>query len=133
MSQLLAVGLGGFVGAVARYSITEFMAKKFPGSFPVGTLVVNLAGCFVIGILMALILHKQQVPPSIRMQEHVSLFLISGFLGSLTTFSTFGYHTVSLLRNSEVNLAFLNIFGNVVVGLFAVWLGWTSVIFWLEK
>lgn len=133
MSQLLAVGLGGFVGAVARYSITEFLAKKFPGSFPVGTLVVNVVGCLVIGILMAIVTHKQQVHPSIRLHEHVSLFLISGFLGSLTTFSTFGYHTVSLLRNSEVNHAFLNITGNLLVGLFAVWLGWSSVVFWLEK
>ncbi len=132
MSQLLAVGLGGFVGAVARYSITEFLARKFPGSFPIGTLIVNVAGCLLIGILMAVVTHKQ-LHPSLRIHEHTSLFLISGFLGSLTTFSTFGHDTVNLLRNSQLNHAFFNISGNLMIGLFAVWLGWTSVLFWLEK
>ncbi|WP_339733008.1 fluoride efflux transporter CrcB [uncultured Gimesia sp.] len=131
MSQLLAVGLGGFVGAIARYSITEFVSRRYPG-FPAGTLVVNAAGCLLIGILMAIITHKQ-LHPSLRVHEHASLFLVSGFLGSLTTFSTFGHDTVSLMRNSEMQQAFLNISGNLIVGLFAVWLGWASVMFYLEK
>lgn len=131
MSQLLAVGLGGFVGAIARYSITEFMSRKYPG-FPAGTFVVNATGCLLIGILMAIVTHKQ-LHPSPRVHEHASLFLVSGFLGSLTTFSTFGHETVSLLRNSEVHHALFNITGNLVIGFFAVWLGWASVMFWLEK
>lgn len=132
MSQLLAVGLGGFVGAVARYSITELLTRKYPGVFPLGTFVVNAIGCLLIGILMAIVMHKQ-LHSSIRVHEHASLFLISGFLGSLTTFSTFGHDTVSLLRNAELNHAFLNIAGNLIVGLVAVWLGWASVLYWLEK
>lgn len=131
MSQLLAVGLGGFIGAITRYSVTEFMSRKFPG-FPAGTFVVNATGCLLIGILMAVVTHKQ-IHPSARVHEHVSLFLITGLLGSLTTFSTFGHETVSLLRNSELHHAFFNIAGNLLVGLFAVWLGWSTVMFWLEK
>ena len=131
MSQLLAVGLGGFIGAIARYSITDFMSRKYPG-FPAGTLLVNATGCLLIGILMALVTHKQ-IHPSERVHEHVSLFLITGLLGSLTTFSTFGHETVSLIRNSELHHAFLNISGNLIVGFFAVWLGLTSVMFWLQK
>jgi CrcB protein len=131
VSQLLAVGLGGFIGAIARYSITEFMSRKYP-SFPAGTFVVNAIGCLLIGILMAFVTHKQ-IHSSVWVHKHVSLFLITGMLGSLTTFSTFGHETVSLLRNSEIHHALFNIAVNLLVGLFAVWVGWSSVMFWIEK
>ncbi|MBN71096.1 MAG: fluoride efflux transporter CrcB [Gimesia sp.] len=131
MSQLLAVGLGGFFGAIARYSITEFMSRKYPG-FPAGTFVVNATGCLLIGILMAIVSHKQ-IHSSVWVHKHVSLFLITGMLGSLTTFSTFGHETVSLLRNAEMHHALINIAGNLLVGLFAVWLGWSLVMLWMQK
>ena len=119
MQQLLAVGCGGFLGAVARYTLNGMMQKKFPGFLPAGTMLVNVSGCLLIGILMAL------------MTEHVWLFkhetlrrfLIVGILGSLTTFSTFGYETVELLRESDMRSAAWNVAGNLCLGFAAVWLG----------
>ena len=119
MQQILAVGCGGFLGAVARYSITGLMQKKFPGFLPGGTMLVNVSGCLLIGILMAMV------------TEHVWLFkhetfrrfLITGILGSLTTFSTFGYETVELIQESDLRSAAWNVVGNLCLGFAAVWLG----------
>lgn len=118
--QLLAVGLGGSLGAIARYVVSgyaqSFAIQKLGRAYPFGTLLVNVAGCFLIGILMGLVLNRQ-------LPEPARLLLVTGFLGSLTTFSTFGYETVELLRENDLRLAFWNIAANVVIGLFAVWLG----------
>lgn len=117
MQQLLAVGCGGFLGAVARYSLTGLMHKKFPGFLPGGTMLVNVLGCLLIGILMALVTEK------VWLSEHETLrrFLITGILGSLTTFSTFGYETIELMRETEMRLAAWNVAGNLCLGFAAVW------------
>lgn len=117
--NILAVGCGGFVGAVARYAMTGLLQKKFPHFTPAGTMAVNVFGCLFIGVLMAAVTLRPNFPPNLR------LFLITGILGSLTTFSAFGYETVELIREEEYRQAFWNVAGNLLLGLPAVWLGWT--------
>lgn len=119
MQQLLAVGLGGFVGATARYALTGLMHRKFPAFLPAGTLLVNVLGCLAIGVLMVLV--KERV--LLSGHETLRFFLITGILGSLTTFSTFGYETVELIHESNLRLAAWNVTGNLVLGLAAVWFG----------
>lgn len=120
MAQFLWVGLGGFFGAVARYVLTGWAQRLVPGHFPLGTLVVNVAGCFALGLLMAW-LDRGLVSPALRQ------LLAVGFLGALTTFSTFGHETLELLRHGEAALAALSVAANLCVGLFAVWLGLIAV------
>jgi CrcB protein len=118
MPKLVLVGLGGCFGAIARYLCSGVAHRLCSGSlFPVGTLLVNVTGCFIIGLAMGLLEDKAGLAPSIR-----SLFVI-GFLGSFTTFSSFGYETVELLRLSELLLAGLNILMNFILGFGAVFLG----------
>jgi len=124
MDKLLAVGLGGFIGAIARYTLTGLMHRRFPAFLPSGTLLVNVLGCLTIGILMALV--KERV--LLSGHETLRFFLITGILGSLTTFSTFGYETVELIvQESNLRLAAWNVAGNLVLGLAAVgaglWIG----------
>lgn len=122
MQQILAVGIGGFIGAVCRFVVTGFVQKRFPAFTPAGTLAVNVLGCLLIGGLMALVvLRPNDFHPTLR------LFLITGILGSLTTFSTFGYETVELLREERYRPALFNVGLNLAAGLPAVLLGWTIV------
>lgn len=124
MPKLVLIGLGGCLGAIARYLLSGLAHRLCSGSmFPVGTLLVNVLGCLVIGMLMGLIEDKALFGPSVRF-----LFVI-GFLGSFTTFSSFGYETVELLRNSQMALAGLNIAANFVLGIGAVLLGRLAVLF----
>jgi len=120
MFKTLIVGAGGFLGAVTRYGLSGLAHRLVNGVFPAGTLAVNLIGCFVIGAIMSLVEDRQMLAPDTR------LFLTIGFLGSFTTFSTFGYETVELLRHGSMRLAAWNVAGNVLVGLAAVVAGWSA-------
>jgi len=115
---LLAVGAGGCLGALARYGLSTWAVRVWGGRFPVGTLVVNVLGCFLLGALMAALAERQLLAPEAR------LFLTIGFLGSFTTFSTVGYETFDLLRAQDVALAAASLGANVAVGMLAVALGW---------
>jgi len=119
--KLLAVGAGGFLGALARYGLSGWAQRLANSSFPAGTLVVNVAGCLAIGVLMALVQERQLFSPYMR------LLVATGFLGALTTFSTFGYETVELLRGGESRLAVLSVAGNLLLGVGAVAAGWVLV------
>lgn len=123
MAYLVAVGLGGFVGAILRYAIAGGMQKAFPQFLPAGTLAVNALGCFAIGFLMAIVIAQSQTGQPGWMSHSLRLFLITGILGGFTTFSAFGYETVELLREDQFPLAVLNVSANVGLGLPAVWLG----------
>jgi CrcB protein len=114
VSQLLVVGCGGFLGAVARYSLSGYLERRMGAGLPLGTLGVNVLGCLLIGILMALIASRESFSPELR------LLLSTGFLGSLTTFSTFGFETIELLRAGDMRLALLSVALNLVLGLLAV-------------
>jgi CrcB protein len=117
MLKLLVIGLGGFVGAIARYVLSGVVHRQWGTSFPAGTLLVNVLGCLVMGILMALVEDRQLLTPGARM------FLMVGLLGSLTTFSTFGYETMELMRDGNWPATLANVAANVTLGLAAVWLG----------
>ena len=117
LERILAVGLGGGLGAILRYTASSWVYGRFPGSFPMGTLAVNAVGCFLIGGLWAFL------DASEGTSEGARLFVGVGFLGGLTTFSTFGQETVALAENGETKLACLSVALNVAVGLFAVLTG----------
>ena len=121
MFELLAVGVGGFLGAIARYGLSGLVHRHYDGAFPLGTLAVNVLGCFAIGALMTLVEDRQVLSPGTR------LFLMIGLLGSMTTFSTLGHETFELLRDSALRLALWNIAGNVLLGIAAVGLGRATV------
>lgn len=124
MRELLAVGLGGGIGAIARYLVSLWMQRRFPGFPASGTLLVNVAGCLLIGILMGLIVERNLLSPAVR------LLLITGFLGGLTTFSSFGAQTLELFEAGHFRLTLIYLAGNLIGGLFAVWLGVSLVRLW---
>jgi len=115
MIQLLAIGLGGFVGAITRYAIHTWALRL--GTFPYGTLIVNVTGCFLLGVIYTVAREREDV--SVNVQS----FLTFGFLGSVTTFSTFGGETVELLRQDHLYQALANIALNLLLGLFGVGMG----------
>ncbi len=119
MLKILIIGLGGFVGAVARYGLSGLLHKQFGSNFPYGTFAVNIMGCFCIGALMYFVDAKPVVSQNLR------LFLGIGLLGAFTTFSTFGYETLALLGDKEFVRATIYVLGNVIIGVAAVWLGRT--------
>jgi len=121
MTRLLIVGLGGFVGAVARYGVSGLVHRSIRTTFPLGTLVVNTVGCLVIGALLYAIEDRALLSPNMR------LFGAIGLLGAFTTFSTFGYETLELLGEGRWAATALSITANVVLGLAAVWLGRTAL------
>jgi fluoride exporter len=122
MQNLLLIGLGGFTGALLRYSVRGFIQSWSKSlSFPYGTLVVNLLGCLLIGALSQVAEVRGVISPEARS------FIFIGLLGAFTTFSTFGNDTVSLFRDGKDLLSFVNIGLHLVLGLSAVWLGQSLV------
>lgn len=118
MIELLAVGIGGFVGAVARHLLSGWVARLTAGTtlagLPLGTLVVNVVGSFALGALLA---QGERLPHETR------LFVSVGVLGALTTFSTFSVESLELFRRDAPALALANLVGSVALGLGAAWLG----------
>jgi CrcB protein len=114
--RILAVAAGGAVGAVARYTVSSSLAASLRSGFPWGTFFVNAAGCLVIGILMS---------GATRLVHHPNLqaLLVTGFLGSLTTFSTFSLETILLIEARSYWAAAGNVVLSLVVGLAAVLAG----------
>jgi CrcB protein len=117
MQNIFIIGIGGFLGAVARYGVGLWIGQKWGRSFPLGTFFINVSGSFLIGFLMALFTERLMLNPQWRM------FLVIGFLGAYTTFSTFEYETGALLRDSEWLIASLNLVLSVFVGFIALKLG----------
>ena len=117
MKALLYVAMGGALGAVLRYLISSGIYHWFGRSFPYGTLVVNVVGSLVIGLLSILLVEKFNV------SQEIKLGLVVGVLGALTTFSTFSWDTLHLLEQGFVQKAFLNVLLNVTICIGAAWLG----------
>jgi len=115
--QYLLIGLGGFLGANARFLVLSWAARLLGTNFPYGTLIANISGSFLLGIAIA-ILHDRALLES--PQRH---FLVAGFLGAYTTFSTFTYESMQLFQQGAVLFGLLNVLGSVAIGLLAVFCG----------
>lgn len=113
MGGVLLVGVGGFVGAVARYVVDLQISQRF-GSFPWGTLAVNVSGSFGVGLLFALIFERSALPADLRGP------LMIGFLGAYTTFSTLTLESWRMIEDGAWPLAALNLGGSVAIGMLAV-------------
>lgn len=114
MKILLFVGVGSCLGGVIRYLLTQLIQIKTAATFPFGTLVVNIVGCFLIGLVFGL-------SEKISSQE-VRILLTTGLLGGFTTFSSFSYETIALLRNGQWGFAFAYVLASVILGLLATFL-----------
>lgn len=116
--NILLVGIGGALGSISRYLLgTWIQALSRSIDFPYGTLIVNLLGCFLIGLLSQLAEARGAFTSETR------AFLFIGILGGFTTFSSFGNDTINLLRDGAAFNALANIGVNVILGLVLVWLG----------
>jgi CrcB protein len=116
----MAVALGGALGSMARHGVNQIVHGRWLTTrFPAGTVVVNVLGCFVIGLLAGLIASER-----IAMRANWREFVFVGVLGGFTTFSTFGLDTFVLVRGSGAGPAALNVAAHVVGGLAAVWVGY---------
>jgi CrcB protein len=116
---LLLVALGGAAGATARYLLDGWVAQRAPGAFPWGTLVINLSGSFVLGLLFALAVERGVLPSSVRAP------LMIGFVGAYTTFSTLMLESWRLFEDGAITLAFANVVGSSLLGLAALFAGLT--------
>ena len=115
--EILAVMLGGSLGAVSRYLVSSYINKTLGLAFPVGTLFVNVIGSFVLAFFTILTIEKLAIDPLVR------LFFAVGFLGAFTTFSTFSYETVALFQDGEIYKAISNIILNNFLSILASILG----------
>ncbi len=113
---LLLIGTGSFIGGVFRYLVSFPLMHKYPHGFPWGTLVVNVIGCLLIGMLYAYA-DRWYFPKEWR------LFLVTGILGGFTTFSAFSNETITLAQNGHMSSAILYVVTSILLGLGATWLG----------
>lgn len=111
------IALGGALGALGRYLLSTWVYNKGDFIFPWGTFVVNILGCFTLGMVYVWGMEKLAIGSNMR------AFLAVGFIGAFTTFSTFSLETLNIIKDGEFKIALLNTLGSVILGLFAVWLG----------
>jgi fluoride exporter len=122
MQQILLVGLGGFLGSIARYKLGGLVLHHtMDWRFPLGTFVVNVLGCIVAGILAGLVERHSLFSPDTR------VLLFTGLIGGFTTFSAFGVETVYLLRRGEAAVAIAYVALSLLCGFGALWLAMKSV------
>jgi len=117
MFAMLGVAVGGAVGALSRYGLDRAIEQRSESTFPWSILVVNVAGCFVVGLVIAALVDRHGAPDWLRAA------LVVGFCGGFTTFSTFAQETLDLLETSEIALALVSVSANVVLGVLAVLAG----------
>jgi CrcB protein len=117
MTKILLLGAAGFVGTLARYFLQGVIQANAGSAFPFGTLVVNVSGCFVLGLLNGLLTDRFLVNPQWRI-----CFTI-GFCGAFTTFSTLVFETVQLASGRELFLAAANLIASLALGAIFLWLG----------
>ncbi|MDD4102356.1 MAG: fluoride efflux transporter CrcB [Kiritimatiellae bacterium] len=124
MIQVFLVGLGGAIGSVLRYMLSGCVLHHAVGfRFPLGTFVVNMLGCLVIGLLSGLVVRYGLFSAPAR------LFLFTGIAGGFTTFSAFGLETFTLMRGGEILIAGSYVVSSVIIGLLVLWLGFGVVTF----
>ena len=122
LKTIFLIGLGGGLGSIFRYLISVYLMAKTTTIFPIGTFFVNLAGCFLIGLIYGLAVRESWLSEDLR------FLLATGFCGGFTTFSTFSFESFELLKLGEYNTVVLYIGGSIVLGILLA-----SVGFWLGK
>jgi CrcB protein len=125
MHKLLLIFLGSGIGGICRYLLSGWTQRLANGSFPIGTMVVNVVGCFLIGFLVAAFAGRW------LLREEYRIGLIVGILGGFTTFSAFGLETFRLTNDGQFALAALNVVLSCALGLAAVWFGYRLAEVWL--
>ena len=118
MQKTIFVAIAGLVGTLLRYWLSGVVARQYGETFPWGTLVVNLVGCFLAGAVFYVTEERFLISPTFR------TVILIGFLGGFTTFSSYGLQTFTLLRDGEIGWAAFNIAASNVLGLMMVWTGY---------
>lgn len=113
---ILIVGTGGFIGSVMRYLLQVFIENKLLSTFPLATLIANITGSFIIGVVFAL-------AEKSMMNSEWRIFMSVGICGGFTTFSAFAFNNFNMIKEHTWNQLFLNIGGTMILGILAVYLG----------
>lgn len=117
LRTILIVGTGGFIGSVMRYLVQFYVEKGMSSTFPMGTLIANIAGSFIIGMVFA-IAEKGNL-----MSSEWRIFLTVGICGGFTTFSAFAYNNFNMIKEHSYGQLLFNLGGNIFLGILAVYLG----------
>ena len=116
MLKSVAVGVGGFLGAIARYALGTYIGGRYGLRFPLGTFIINVSGSFLIGLILTLLARTTA-------SAYWRYLIPIGFIGAYTTFSTFEYETLRAIQEGQLMTGFLNVALSLVVGFIAVWVG----------
>jgi fluoride exporter len=117
LGKYFAVGVGGFMGSIARFWLAVYVGQRMGTRFPYGTFLINVSGSFLVGLVMTILTERTHLSPTYR-------YLIPiGFIGGYTTFSTFEYETLRAIQDGQFTIGLLNIVMSVLVGFLMVWTG----------
>jgi len=114
--KYVAVGIGGFLGAVARYALGSYIGGRYGVRFPLGTFVINVSGSFLLGLILTLLTRTTA-------SDYWRYLIPIGFIGAYTTFSTFEYETLRAIQDGQLMTGLLNVALSLFVGFIAVWVG----------
>lgn len=116
MLKYIAIGIGGFAGAIARYALGNYIGSRLGVRFPYGTFIVNISGSFLVGFIVALLARTMA-------SQYWRYLIPIGFIGAYTTFSTFEYETLRAMQEGQPMIGLLNVVLSLVIGFIAVWAG----------
>ncbi|MGB8885923.1 MAG: fluoride efflux transporter CrcB [Candidatus Korobacteraceae bacterium] len=116
MLKYVVVGVGGFLGAIARYALGSYIGGRYGVRFPLGTFVINVSGSFLIGLVLTLLARTTA-------SAHWRYLIPIGFIGAYTTFSTFEYETLRAIQDGQLMTGLLNVALSLGIGFIAVWAG----------